>query len=134
MERRIKARPQRVLLVDDSADLREMWRLWLTLWGFAVEEAQNGAEAVEKALSRPPDLIVIDLAMPVLDGRAAMQALASDPLTARVPVLAMSAQTCAAEGSATAETFLPKPAEPDQLIARIRATLRRGSGAAPAES
>jgi two-component system, cell cycle response regulator DivK len=120
-------RPQRVLLVDDSADLRELWKLWLTSWGFAVEEARNGAEALEKAFARPPDLILLDLAMPVLDGRAALQMLASDPITAQVPVLAMSAQTCASDAGGTAERFLPKPCEPDQLIAHIRATLRRGS-------
>ena len=95
MDRRVAARPQRVLLVDDSADLRAMWRLWLTCWGFAVEEARNGAEAVERARIRPPDLIVMDLAMPVLDGQAAMQLLAADAVTAHVPVLALSAQTMA---------------------------------------
>lgn len=130
MDRRTAFRPQRVLLVDDSADLREMWKLWLTSWGFEVEEAQNGAEAVEKAFARPPDLILIDLAMPVLDGRAALQMLASDPVTARVPVLAMSAQAFASDASDTAETFLPKPFEPDQLLAQIRATLRRSPTAA----
>jgi hypothetical protein len=86
MDRRQVSRPQRVLLVDDLADLREMWRLWLTCWGFAVEEARNGAEAVEKARARPPDLILMDLALPVLDGRAALQLLASDPVTAPIPV------------------------------------------------
>jgi two-component system, chemotaxis family, chemotaxis protein CheY len=134
MERRVAPRPQRVLLVDDSADLREMWKLWLTWWGFAVEEAQNGAEAVQKALARPPDLIVIDLAMPVLDGRAAIQVLASDPVTARVPILAMSAQTYALDATRGAERFLPKPADPDQLLAQIRATLRGGPSASRRES
>ena len=134
MERRVAPRPQRVLLVDDSADLREIWKLWLTSWGFEVEEAQNGAEAVEKALARPPNLIVIDLAMPVLDGRAAIQVLASDPVTARVPILAMSAQTCALDANRGAEMFLPKPADPDQLLAQIRATLRGGASASRRES
>ena len=121
------ARPQRVLLVDDSADLREIWRLWLTFWGFAVEEARNGADAVEKARARPPDLILMDLAMPVLDGRAAMQVLASDPATAHIPVLAMSAQTMAGldEGPGT-QAFLLKPAEPDHLLAHIRTAFRHG--------
>ena len=85
---------------------------------------------MEKAFARPPDLILIDLAMPVLDGRAAIQMLASDPVTARVPVLAMSAQTFPSDASDTADTFLPKPCEPDQLLAQIRATLRRGPTAA----
>ena len=116
-------RPQRVLLVDDSADLREMWRLWLTSWGFTVEEAENGAEAVKKAFARPPDLILIDLAMPVLDGKATLEVLDANPITARVPVLAMSAQL---DAGGVAGRFLPKPADPDQLLAHIRATLRGG--------
>lgn len=72
MERRLASRPQRVLLVDDSADLRALWKLWLMFWGFGVEEARNGAEAVEKARTHLPDLVLMDLAMPVLDGRAAI--------------------------------------------------------------
>jgi hypothetical protein len=62
--------------------------------GFAVEDARNGAEAVAKARARP-GLILMDRAMPILDGRAAMQWLASDPATARIPVLAMRPQTMA---------------------------------------
>ena len=125
MDRRVAARPQRVLLVDDSADLREVWKLWLTSWGFAVEEAPNGADAVERARTRPPDLILLDLEMPVLDGQAARQLLAADPATARVPVLALSAQTMATsdDGPGT-HSFLPKPADPDCLLALIRAALR----------
>src|SRR5688572_28667366 len=57
MDRRTTSRPQRVLLVDDSDVVREMWRAWLTFWGFVVEEARYAAEAVEKARTRLPDLI-----------------------------------------------------------------------------
>jgi len=108
MERRLASRPQRVLLVDDSADLRALWKLWLMFWGFGVEEARNGAEAVEKARTHLPDLVLMDLAMPVLDGRAAMQLLASDPGTAHVPVLGMSAQVVINDGPAT-DGFRLKP-------------------------
>ena len=125
MERRRAFRPQRVLLVDDSRDIRELWRAWLMSWGFAVEEAQNGAEAVKKAHSHPPDLILLDLAMPVLDGRETMRLLATDPTTARVPVLAMSAQFSRESPSeAAVEPFLPKPIDADQLLGHIRTALR----------
>ena len=67
MDRRVLPRPQRVLVVDDVAEIREMWRLWLTFWGFSVQEARNGAEAVAKAIAVPPDLILMDLWMPVLN-------------------------------------------------------------------
>jgi len=129
MERRSAFRPQRVLVVDDTDDLRRIWKLWLTEWGFSVEEARNGAEAVEKAKSRPPDLILMDLAMPVLDGREALRLLALDKATAAVPVLAMTA-----DPSEVSEHFGPKPAGPDHLLERIRATLRRASSGLERES
>ena len=117
MERRTTRRPQRVLIVDDSADIRELWRLWLTFWGFTVEEARNGCEAVEKAQRNMPDLILMDLWMPVLDGFEAIKRLKSDFATAQVPVLALSAQVeCpspATVRAAGAETFISKPCDPD---------------------
>jgi DNA-binding response OmpR family regulator len=127
MERRNVARPQHVLLVDDSADLRELWKIWLTSWGFDVEEASNGAQAVQQARARPPTLILMDLAMPVLDGRAAIHMLALDPATAHIPILALSAQTYIVPGNldAPSDTFLLKPTNPDDLLAGIRATLRQ---------
>src|SRR5687768_3777777 len=67
MDRRNGMRPQQVLVVDDSPDIRELWRMWLNFWGFAVQEAGDGAEAVDKAQLNPPDLILMDLWMPVLD-------------------------------------------------------------------
>src|SRR5689334_8613356 len=93
MDRRVRARPQRVLIVDDVAEIRELWRLWLTFWGFTVQEARNGAEAVQMALASPPDLVLMDLWMPVLDGMEAMKRLKEDTRTAGVPVVALSAQS-----------------------------------------
>jgi CheY-like chemotaxis protein len=128
-ERRRTARPQRVLIVDDSDDIREMWRLWLTYWGFAVEEAGNGAEAVEKVRTHPPDLVLMDLWMPVLDGLRATELLKADTITAEVPVLALSAQggPYAEEWAraAGAEAFLHKPADPDELLVRMREVFSR---------
>jgi CheY-like chemotaxis protein len=128
MERRSAFRPQRVLIVDDTDDLRSLWKLWLTGWGFAVEEARNGAEAVQKARTRPPDLILMDYAMPVLDGREAMRLLSADPATSKVPILAMSAQTSALWSEIpNTDSFLPKPTEPDRLLEHIRRALRFGA-------
>jgi two-component system cell cycle response regulator DivK len=134
MERRSAFRPQRVLVVDDTADLRELWKHWLTSWGFAVEEARNGAEAVQKARSCPPDLILMDLAMPVLDGREAMELLASDPATARVPVLAMSAQASTFADADERNRFIPKPADAEHLLEQIRVTLSGGPNGLERES
>ena len=124
MERRLTSRPQRVLLVDDSEDIREMWRMWLTFWGFSVDEAANGAEAVAKARRDRPDLILMDLWMPVLDGLQATREIKADPRTAQVPILAVSAQVFspAAEDALAAgcDTFLAKPVDPDELLEQIR--------------
>jgi CheY-like chemotaxis protein len=128
-DRRRQPRPQRVLIVDDSEDIREMWRLWLTYWGFTVEEAGNGAEAVEKVRTHPPDLVLMDLWMPVLDGLRATELLKADEVTAEVPVLALSAQggPYAEEWAraAGAEAFLHKPADPDELLVRMREVFAR---------
>ena len=81
----------------------------------------------EKARCCPPDLILMDLAMPVLNGREAMELLASDPVTAQVPVLAMSAQANVLATPDEGQRFIPKPAEPEHLLEQIRVTLRGGA-------
>jgi two-component system cell cycle response regulator DivK len=129
MERRHRTRPQQVLVVDDSADIRELWRLWLNFWGFTVQEAQNGAEAVRKAQLNPPDLVLMDLWMPVLDGVQATKQLKDDPRTAHVPVVALSAQaTVPGEPEVTdagAEVFIQKPCDPEELLRHIRSAMTR---------
>jgi CheY-like chemotaxis protein len=129
MERRLRIRPQRVLIVDDVAEIRELWRLWLTFWGFTVQEARNGAEAVQMALANPPDLVLMDLWMPVLDGLQAMRQLRDDPRTTNVPVVALSAQAISPTPDAIAEagacTFVQKPCDPDELLHHIRSALTR---------
>jgi CheY-like chemotaxis protein len=118
-----------VLLVDDSDDLRQLWRLWLTFWNFSVDEARDGQEAVRKALVEVPDLIVMDLWMPVVDGLEALKRLRNDPRTAAVPVVAISAQNFSPNEStviaAGADAFLPKPSDPDVLLDQIRVAMRR---------
>ena len=129
MERRVHPRPQRIFLAEDSADLRQRWSMWLTIWGFSVVEAQNGQEAVEKARVTDPDLIMMDIAMPVLDGIRATELLKADPVTAQVPVLAVSANVFPPTPSdalaAGCDVFVPKPLDPDNLIDHLRSALRR---------
>ena len=106
-DRRRHPRPQRVLVVDDSEDLRELWRLWLTFWNFSVDEARNGQEAVRKAVDDAPDLILMDFSMPGVGGAEALKRLKGDPRTAAIPVV------------------VPKPAAPDMLLDQIRVAMRR---------
>jgi two-component system, cell cycle response regulator DivK len=129
LERRLLRRPQRVLVVDDDADIRHIWDLWLTFWGFRVEEAANGSDALAKARTERPDLVLMDIWMPVLDGLTATQRLKEDARTSDVPVLALSAdayppapQKALQAGCAA---FLQKPVDPDALLDAIRLALRR---------
>ena len=116
-------------MAEDSAEIREMWRVWLTCWGFAVEEAANGAEAVQKARANPPDLVLMDLWMPVLDGLEATRELKGNPETAGAPILALTAQrsspSAAQARQAGCDLFLQKPLNPDELLERIRESFAR---------
>jgi CheY-like chemotaxis protein len=126
-ERRILPRPQRVLVVDDSPDARELWTVWLQFWGFAVEPAANGLEAIRKARTFQPHLVLMDLWMPIVDGLQATETLKADPHTKDVPVLALSADTFSLVGEraiqAGADRFLAKPVSPDALLDAIRDSL-----------
>jgi DNA-binding response OmpR family regulator len=132
MERRLMPRPQTVLIVDDSPDMRELWRLWLTFWGFHVEEARNGAEGVQKTRTFRPHVVLMDLWMPVLDGFRAIRLLKADATTADVRVLALSADGYppAPEHAleAGADVFLEKPVDPNRLLDEIRLAFRRVLG------
>lgn len=129
LERRVLPRPQRILIVDDDADVRHVWELWLEFWGFAVEDAANGIEALRKAAERRPDLVLMDIWMPVLDGIATTERLKKDPETATVPVLALSADAYPPAPQralgAGCDMFLQKPVNPDTLLDAIRSALHR---------
>ena len=116
-----------MLLVDDSDEIRELWRLWLTFWGFTVDEARNGHEALQKAQISAPVLILMDLWMPGIDGVEATKRLKADVRTAHVPVLAISAQsrspTAATAIAAGAEAFVSKSCDPELLLQQIRLAL-----------
>ena len=128
LERRLRPRPQRVLVVDDSRDIREMWVEWLKIWGFSVDQAVNGFDAIERAAASPPDLVLMDLWMPGLDGFAATERLKANAALAGVPVLALSADTMPSTPqralAAGCDAFLPKPVSCDDLLEQIRTTLR----------
>ena len=81
----------RVLVVDDDEAIRELLRDVLGAEGYEVDEAINGAEAVERARSNPPAAVLMDLMMPVVSGVEATTTLKNDPQTAGIPILAMSA-------------------------------------------
>lgn len=82
---------RKVLVAEDFADIRKMMKILLQLYGYEVIEAADGCEAVEKAVSNDPDLILMDIAMPVLDGIQAARAIRQHDRLAKVPILAITA-------------------------------------------
>jgi CheY-like chemotaxis protein len=92
-----------VMVVDDNEDLREMLRYMVERLGYRVVEAENGLEAVEIARRRCPDLILMDLSMPVMDGFAATRLLRKMDEMCHVPIVAVSANR---RESAQADAFL----------------------------
>lgn len=119
-----------VLLADDNEDVRALWRIALTLSGFVVREAVNGADAVASARERLPDVILLDFCMPIMDGAEAVRALKGEPQTADTPVIGLTAH---AQCSTTAaflracDMVLEKPVCPEALVAAVGYALRRSS-------
>lgn len=116
----------RILIVDDELSVLDALRALVSGWGFAVSTANSGSVALDTAASEHPDLVVLDLAMPGLDGISVCQRLRE---WSRVPILVLSARgeerQKVAALEAGADDYVTKPFGPGELRARIRATLRR---------
>lgn len=118
---------QRVLVVDDFTDAREMYREYLASVGYEVIEATNGEEAVERAIDSTPDVILMDLALPVMDGLEATRRIKADERTADIPIVAMSGFDLAVvpgdANLAGAVAFVAKPCFPHEVVQAIREAL-----------
>jgi two-component system, cell cycle response regulator DivK len=116
-----------VLVVEDYQDAREMYAAYLQFSGFTVAEATNGFEAVEKAVELMPDIVLMDLALPRMDGWEATRRLKGDPRTRHIPIVALTGHALAghAEGARLAgcDAFVTKPCLPDALVAEIKRLL-----------
>lgn len=116
-----------VLVVDDSADARELYGECLESSGFRVLTAVDGEEGVRLARAEWPAAIVMDLAMPRMDGWEAIRALRADPITAEIPIVAVSAFAFGREPTAArdigADLCLSKPCLPPQVARVVRAMI-----------
>ena len=116
-----------ILVVDDYQDAREMYAEYLVFSGFRVAEARNGNEAVAQAFALTPDLILMDLSLPGMDGWEATRLLKADERTKHIPVVALTGHALAgaSEGARKAgcDSFVTKPCLPDDLVVEVRRML-----------
>jgi CheY-like chemotaxis protein len=116
-----------ILVVDDYQDAREMYAEYLQYSGFRVAEARNGNEAVAQARSLKPDLILMDLSLPGMDGWEATRVLKADEETRHIPIVALTGHALAgaSEGARKAgcDSFVTKPCLPDDLVVEVRRML-----------
>ncbi|MET1003249.1 MAG: response regulator transcription factor [Acidimicrobiia bacterium] len=125
----------RVLVVDDEERIREIVRGYLEIDGFEVAEARTGDAALDAVRDWQPDLVVLDVMMPGIDGVEVLRQLRT---TSGVPVILLTARSEEVDtlvGLAVgADDYMTKPFSPRELVARIKAVLRRGAGGAAPET
>jgi len=117
-----------ILVVEDFDDAREMYRDYLEFAGFRVETARDGREGIEKARALQPDLILMDLSLPGIDGWEATRLLKAAPETRQIIIIALSAHALATEGerarAAGCDGFIAKPCLPPDLVLEITKYLK----------
>ena len=120
---------KKVLIVDDDPDFVDAVKSVVEKGGYEVEVAYDGQEALEKVSQSKPDLIILDVMMPVMDGTKACKKLKADPDTAEIPIIMLTAVADRVLSSkyshremleSDAEDYIPKPVEPDELLERIK--------------
>lgn len=119
---------KRILIVEDDADLRRMFRTVLSMAGYEIEEASDGIEALQMVENRLPDLIVLDLVPRALDGLSVQQELAAHAVTRRIPVVIVTGSTIDTS-SLDVACVLRKPIMPDDLLRTIKQCMAGGAAA-----
>jgi len=129
---------KKILLVEDNLELLQMLRVYLKQAGFGVSTAKDGLEALKKVRARMPDLIVLDLVLPQLDGFAVCEILRKTRATATIPVIMLTGLTSSMTRYAGLESgateFVTKPTSPDFLVSRIEHWLAQTSHAETVET
>jgi two-component system phosphate regulon response regulator PhoB len=119
---------KRILVVEDDADLRRMFKTALSLAGFDVDEASDGLDALRIVELRTPDLVVLDLMLHALDGISVQQELAARAVTAHIPIVIVTGSTIDTTALDVA-CVLQKPVMPDELVRTVRQCLKAGAPA-----
>lgn len=118
-----------ILVADDEDDVRDLVVYRLSRSGYDVVEARDGEEALRLAAGAPPDLAVLDVMMPKVDGYEVTRRLRADAATSRIPVILLTSRSQESDVShgfeVGADDYLKKPFNPDELTARVRALLAR---------
>jgi len=129
---------QRVLIVEDEPDIRDLLVFHLEREGYQVTQCRSGAEALRVARATPPDLVLLDLMLPEMDGLEVCRRLRQEPATQALPIVMLTARGDEVDRvlglELGADDYVVKPFSPRELVARIRAVLRRArppAGTAP---
>jgi DNA-binding response OmpR family regulator len=120
---------ERILVVDDDPDILQFIRVNLELEGFGVDLATSGGEAIEAVSNDPPDLVLLDVMMPGMDGFGVLRRLRSHPAAANTSIILLTARTLPEDRirglELGADDYITKPFDVDELIARVKAVMRR---------
>ena len=118
--------PKKILIVEDEANIRELLRLYLEREGYTVLEAENGVKGIKKWKSDKPDMLLLDVMMPVMDGWAVCREIRAE---SDVPIIMLTAKGETADRVSGlemgADDYIVKPLEMPEVIARVRAVFRR---------
>jgi two-component system phosphate regulon response regulator PhoB len=121
---------ERIVVIEDEADIRDVIEYNLTREGFRVSAMSDGEEGLARVRREAPDLVLLDLLLPSLDGIEVCRALKADPVTRPIPVIMVSAKGEESDMvlglGLGADDYLKKPFSPKELVARVKAVLRRG--------
>ena len=128
----------RVLIVEDDRDIADLVALYFGKSGFTAEVVGSGREALQAIAERPPELLILDLMLPELDGLEVCRAVRNNERTAGLPIIMLTARAEESDRivglELGADDYLAKPFSPNELVARARALLRRAQRNAPARS
>jgi two-component system, cell cycle response regulator DivK len=115
---------KRILLVEDQPDNRQIIRDMLAPTDYEITEAEDGQQALDAIAKQRPDLILIDIQLPIIDGYTATRKIKADPALQSIPIIAVTSYALSGEEKKAREAgcddYVPKPFSPRQLLAKIR--------------